>query len=147
MIESVVFQARAGAIHRRGGGGDDVNDGGFGGHEPWAEGRLASRILRHQGIRITLLPQQNGHHTCAHNDAAAANSNEQIGRGSARRGRGALHCRPGGILVHGIKNSSIERTELRLQALQEIGALCDGLSTDHESTLRLVPTHLISEVL
>ena len=78
MIERIIFETRAGAVHGRGGCGDDVDDGRFGSQQAWTIGWLPLWILRHQGIRITLLPQQNGDDACPHDDTAAANRNEQV---------------------------------------------------------------------
>ena len=107
MIERSIFEPGASAVHGRGGRGDDVNDRRLGSQQAWTIGWLPLWILRHQCIRITLLPQQDGDDACPHDDAAAANRNEHIRPSSARCGSALFHGRPGGILVHGSKDPGV----------------------------------------
>src|SRR4029453_17839481 len=107
MIKRIVFEPRAGAVHGCSRCGDDVDDRRLGSQQAWTIGWLSFWILRHQGIWIALLPQQDGDDACPHNDAAAANRNEQISSSSARCGSALVYSRPGRILVHGIKDPGI----------------------------------------
>jgi hypothetical protein len=108
VVELIVLQAGASAIHRRGWGGHDVDDRWLGGHQPWAHRWLTGRILGHERIGIPLFRQQYRHRTGSDNDTAAADGNEQI----SPHGSGGIHAmlygRPAGVLIHGIEDPSIQ---------------------------------------
>src|SRR5262245_54657008 len=114
MIERLVFEPGASAVHSRGGGGDDVDDGWLGRHQTRTIGSRPLWILRHQGIWITLLSQQNGDDTGPHDDTATANRNEQVRPCSTRCGSALFHSRPGRVFIHAIKDTGIERAQLVL---------------------------------
>ena len=57
-----------------------------------------------------------------------------------------LYGWPGGIFVHGIEDTGIQRAELGLDAFQQIGLMRHGLATDNEGPLGLVTTDFISQV-
>ena len=120
MIKGVVFETRASAMHRRSGRGHDVNNRGLGAISRGLTAGLPAGVLRHQGVRVAFLGEQDGHHAGPDHNAAATHSNEQIGCSSTRGFCGTLHRWPGGILVHGVEDPGIERTELGRDALQEV---------------------------
>jgi hypothetical protein len=117
VVELVVLQAGASAIHRRGRGGHDVDDRWLGGHQPRAHCRLTGRILGHERIGVPLFRQQYRHGTGSDNDTAAADSDEQIGPHGSGGINAMLHRRPAGVLIHGIKGPGIQRSKLILDAL------------------------------
>ena len=147
VVELVILQTSAGSIHRRGRGGDDVDDRRLGGHQPWTHRRLTHRILGHERIRITLLRQQYGHGAGADDDAAAADRDEQIGSCGARRLHPLLHGRKARVLIHGIEGPGIQRPKLIPDASQQIGLMRHRLPADDKGVLGPGATDLVGQMI
>ena len=81
VVEVRVLQARAGAVHRAGRRGRNVDDRRLRREQPRAVGRLALRILRHDLERVARLRHEDRHRARRDDDAAAADRDQQIGRG------------------------------------------------------------------
>ena len=83
MVQVRVLQARAGAVHGAGRRGRNVDDRRFRREQPRAVGRLAFRILGHDLERVARFRHEDRHRARRDDDAAAADRDQQIGRGLA----------------------------------------------------------------
>ena len=91
VVEVRILQAGAGAVHRTGRRGRNVDDRRFRREQPRAVGGLAFRILGHDLERVARFRHEDRHRAGRDDDAAAADRDQQIGRGLGRCFLGGAH--------------------------------------------------------